>query len=93
MFRVFALAGAALAAEGTNWDYKQNGKDWGKLYDACNGGNQSPIDLTKNAPRIEYKNDFNKIYTAMSSAVPNLFDGYGSVAMYDYSKSYDPNGF
>lgn len=80
VFKCLYMLGSVLAA---GWDYKKNGEDWPDLKTAnsCDGGNQSPIDLTKSASHIKQENDLNKMYSLYSSAAPK-FDGHTSVAAY-----------
>lgn len=87
------MVGSVFAAAGA-WDYKKNGADWPDLKSKheCNGGNQSPIDLTKSATHIEQDYDLNKMYYKYSSAAAK-FDKYTSVAAYSILPSVAPNGF
>jgi carbonic anhydrase len=46
-------------SQANEWDYAQHGSDWGSIegYEACNGQNQSPIDLKTEGYREYNKHD------------------------------------
>lgn len=50
---VLLLLGLA-GAEGADFNYKQNGRDWPELNPKCGGPNQSPIDLRRDYGAYTY---------------------------------------